>query len=189
VSRIVETRTLPPRAAKPEELTMGISETRFWSDIEAAENRHHRSQPPKPRSVCVQEALAAVEVVDSERSGMESRLREAAGRLAALTAEAPQLVGLLDVSNKRWNEVAGGRIVSATVRGEMAQVRDRGVDRIEADIAAWWQRERQAAVDAVAAAQAMPADEQAEAAWRQWSARCSREIDRMHGEYTERGCW
>jgi hypothetical protein len=168
---------------------MGISETLFWGDIEAAERRHQRSQPTKPRSACVQEAKAAVEAVDSERSSMESRLRDAAGRLAALKAEAPELVAMLDVSNKRWNEVAGGRIVSATVRGEMAQVRDRGIDRIEADIAAWWQSKRQAAGDAVAAAEAMPADEQAEAAWRQWSERCSSEIDRMHGDYAKKGCW
>lgn len=170
---------------------MGISETRFWSDVEAAEHRHQRSQPPRPRSVCVREAKAAAEAIDRERSSMESRLRVAAEGLAALTADAPQLVGLLDVSNKRWREVAGGRIVSATVRREMAQVRDRGVARIEADIASWWQSKREAASAAVAAAaaEAMPADEQSEAAWQQWSARCSAEIDQMHGEYAERGCW
>ena len=168
---------------------MGISETRFWSDVDAAEHRHQRSQPPRPRSVCVREAKAAVEAIDRERSSMESRLRDAAARLAALTADAPQLVGLLDVSNKRWREVAGERIISATVRGEMVQVRDRGVARIEADIASWWQSKREAASAAVAAAEAMPADEQAEAAWQQWSARCSAEIDQTHGEYAERGCW
>jgi hypothetical protein len=168
---------------------MGISETRFWRDVEAAEHRQQRSQPPRPRSVCVREAMAAVEAVDRERSSMESRLRDAAERLATLTAEATELVAMLDVSNKRWGEVAGGRILSATVRREMAQVRDRGADRIEADIAAWWLSKRQAASDAVSAAEAMPADEQAEAAWQQWIASCSSEIDRMHDEYAERGCW
>jgi len=168
---------------------MGISETLFWGDIEAAERRHQQSQPTKPRSACVEAARAVVEAIDRERSLMVSRLRDAADRLARLTDEAPELVPLLDVSNSRWREMAGERVLSSTSRGEMVKVRDRGVAAITADIEAWWRQKRDAAEAEVAKAEAMPADEQAEAAWEQWSERCSREINRMHDEYEQRGCW
>jgi hypothetical protein len=168
---------------------MGISETRFWSDVEATERRHQQSQPPRPRSVRVGEALAAVEAIDRQRTSMESRLRDAATRLAGLTAEAPALVAALQVSNSRWRQVAGGRVLSATSRREMAQVRDRGADAIAADIEAWWRQKRDAAEAEVAKTESMPADEAAEAAWRRWSERGSSEINQMHAEYAEEGCW
>jgi len=168
---------------------MGISETRFWSDIEAAERRHQQSQPPRPRSVCVQDAMAAVEAIDRQRSSMESRLGDAVARLATITADAPELVAMLDASNSRWRQVAGGRALSATIRREMAQVRDRGADAIAADIEAWWRQKRGGAEAEVARAESLPADEEAEAAWRQWHERCSIAISRMHDEYAERGGW
>jgi hypothetical protein len=168
---------------------MGISETLFWSDVEAAERRHQKSQPTKPRSACVEAARAVVEAIDRERSLMESRLRDASDRLAGLTAEAPELVPLLDVSNSKWREVAGDRVLSATSRSEMARVRDRGAAAITADIEAWWRQKRAAAEAEVARAESMPVDDAEEEAWRQWSERCSSEINRMHDEYAQKGCW
>jgi hypothetical protein len=35
----------------------------------------------------------------------------------------------------------------------------------------------------------MPVDDAEEEAWRQWSERCSSEINRMHDEYAQKGCW
>jgi hypothetical protein len=65
----------------------------------------------------------------------------------------------------------------------MARVRDRGAAAITADIEAWWRQKRAAAEAEVAKAEAMPIDEAEEEAWRQWSERCSSEINRMHDEY------
>jgi hypothetical protein len=170
---------------------MGFSETYFFLDIEAVEEKHRRRMPAKPRSVKLDEAKQDLRYVETQHQGMLRDLAEASKLLESVPAE---LVEHLTVNNSRWKEMIGDDTsslwrISSTKRHQMDRLHKQGAKAIEGDIERWAAEKMAAAEAAVAQAESLPVVEAEEKAWNEWSTGFSEEIEEMHDEYDRRGQW
>ena len=166
---------------------MGISETYFFSDIEAVERRHMRQMPAKPRSVLVREAHDELKRIVAHRERMLHRLSEACEMLDGIPDEFREH---LEASNSQWKGITGdSHGISSVLRHKMADVHRSGRESILRRIESWLAERTPAAEEAIRQAELLPESEADEKAYAEWNAKLSDEINAMDAEYDRLGYW
>lgn len=172
---------------------MGISETMFWDRYERQQESHNRRMPAKPRSVRIEEAMRAASLAAESGRERVAVVRRASELLDRLRADAPALVEHLGLSRAAWKAAATGgpnwlyQIEPARVRSQMKWIDEHGVEGAVSAVEAEVRAEVEAAEAERAAAESMPADAAAEAAYAAWDRRASAALDAMVCEYCDDG--